>query len=187
MSNRPLSQMSNEELWRLFPVVIRDYNADYPRWFADEAADLSYLLHLDAGKLHHIGSTAVPGLAAKPTIDLLLELEPGTDLAQLRETLETAGWIFCPRPDQLPPGMMFLKGYTPDGFADKVFHLHLRYGHDHDEIYFRDYLLKHPETAKQYAALKRQLQRQYEFDRDAYTANKGDFVRRVTRLARGQN
>lgn len=179
--------MSNFELWRLFPVIVKEYNIDYPAWFAGEAAKLNKLLPVAPGELHHIGSTAVPGLAAKPTIDMLLEVKPETDLTQLRQTLEKAGWIACPRPDQPPPGMMFLKGYTPNGFAEKVFHLHLRYGRDHDEIYFRDYLSSHPEIAEEYAVLKRKLQRQYEFDRDAYTAAKSDFVRQYTRLARGQN
>ncbi len=187
MSKKPLSQMTNEELWRLFPVILKEYNVDYPAWFAGEAADLGKLLPVAPGELHHIGSTAVPGLAAKPTVDLLLEVRPETNLTELAQTLTAAGWIACPRPDQPPPGIMFLKGYTPDGFAEKVFHLHLRYGSDHDEIYFRDYLLAHPEVARQYAELKRELQQKYEFDRDAYTANKSDFVRQYTRLARGQN
>jgi len=187
MSNKPLSQMSNSELWRLFPVIVKEYNIDYPAWFADEAAKLGKLLPVAPGELHHIGSTAVPGLAAKPTIDMLLEVKPEADLTQLRQTLEEADWIACPRPDQPPPGMMFLKGYTPDGFADRVFHLHLRYGCDHDEVYFRNYLLAHPEVAREYARLKHGLQHRFEFDRDAYTAAKGDFVRQYTRLARGQN
>lgn len=187
MSKKPLSQMSNEELWRLFPVIVKEYNPDYPAWFAAEAASLADLLPVAPGKLHHIGSTAVPGLAAKPTIDLLLEVAPEEDLTKLGQVLTAAGWIACPRPDQPPPSMMFLKGYTPGGFAEKVFHLHLRYGSGHDEIYFRDYLIKHPETARQYAELKRELQIRYEFDRDTYTANKGEFVRHYTRLAKGQN
>ena len=45
-------------------------------------------------------------------------------------------------------------GYTPEGFADKVYHIHLRYQGDHDELYFRDYLRDHPQIAKDYEALK---------------------------------
>ena len=79
--------------------------------------------------------------------------------------------------------MDFNKGYTPDGFAERVFHLHLQDFGDHDELYFRDYLNEHPETAKEYEKLKLSLWKPYEHDRDGYTEQKTGFVRTVTNLA----
>lgn len=78
----------------------------------------------------------------------------------------------------------FNSGYTPDGFAEKVFHLHLRYAGDNDELYFRDYLREHPKIAKEYEALKLSLWKQFEHDRDAYTDAKTEFIRKWTDLAK---
>lgn len=78
----------------------------------------------------------------------------------------------------------FNRGYTKNGFADKVYHIHLRYAGDNDELFFRDYLNEYPEIAKEYEALKLSLWKKYEHNRDAYTDAKGEFVRRVTNEAR---
>ena len=80
--------------------------------------------------------------------------------------------------------MSFNKGYTEAGFAKKVFHLHLRYQGDHDELYFRDYLREHPEVAKDYEGLKLALWKAYEHNRDAYTDAKTDFIRKYTQQAK---
>ena len=76
------------------------------------------------------------------------------------------------------------RGYMPDGFADEVFHVHLRYVGDNDGLYFRDYLREHPEVAREYEALKLGLWKRYEHNRDAYTEAKGDFIRAVTAEAK---
>ena len=76
------------------------------------------------------------------------------------------------------------KGYTPSGFAQKVFHLHVRLWGDNDELYFRDYLREFPAVAKAYEALKLSLWRRFEHDRDGYTEAKGDFIKKHTSLAR---
>ena len=66
----------------------------------------------------------------------------------------------------------------------KVFHLHLRTPGDHDELFFRDYLLEHPEIAKDYEKLKLSLWKTYEFDRDGYTERKTAFVQIITQKAK---
>ncbi|MDE5867334.1 MAG: GrpB family protein, partial [Anaeroplasmataceae bacterium] len=76
------------------------------------------------------------------------------------------------------------KGYTENGFADKVFHLHLRLPNDQDELYFRDYLNAHKEVAKEYEELKIELWKKYEHNRDAYTNAKTEFVKKYTDLAK---
>ena len=78
----------------------------------------------------------------------------------------------------------FNKGYTPEGFAEKVFHLHLRREGDNDEICFCDYLNDHPDIAKEYEELKLKLWKKYEHDRDAYTDQKTEFVRKYTEIAK---
>ncbi len=80
--------------------------------------------------------------------------------------------------------VLFNKGYTKEGFADKVYHIHLRYTGDNDELYFRDYLNEYPTVAKEYEALKLELWKKYEHNGDAYTNAKTDFIRRCTAEAR---
>ena len=170
--------MSHEELWRLFPIVLREHDPGYAAWYEEEARAVIRALGADkVARLRHIGSTAVPGLLAKPTVDMLLEIPEACDLDALRAALEAAGWLFAAQPDKPAPHMMFMKGYTEQGFAERVFHLHVRYPGDWDEPRFRDRLRARPDEAAAYAALKRRLARRYKHDRDAYTRGKTDFVR----------
>lgn len=83
--------------------------------------------------------------------------------------------------------MVFVKGYTLRGFEGQAFHLHVRYPGDWDELYFRDYLLLHPEAVQEYEAPKRQLAQDFPSDRDAYTNGKEAFIREVTEKARETN
>ena len=76
------------------------------------------------------------------------------------------------------------KGYTEKGFEEKVYHLHIRLPHDHDELYFLSYLQAHPAIAKAYETLKLLLWKRYPHDRDRYTEAKTDFVRTYTELAK---
>ncbi len=78
----------------------------------------------------------------------------------------------------------FNKGYTEKGFAEKVFHLHLKYIGDNDELYFRDYLMEHTDVAKEYERMKLRLWKEYEFNRDGYTNAKTNFIRKYTEKAK---
>ena len=80
--------------------------------------------------------------------------------------------------------MSFNKGYTVAGYADKVFHIHFHLPGDNDEIYFRDYLISHPHTAKDYEQLKLSLLPEYRHNRDGYTEAKTEFVRNMVNIAR---
>lgn len=124
------------------------------------------------------------GLTAKPTVDILVELMVSCDTDAMVQTMKENGYIYSPQPNNPPPHMMFLKGYTEEGFAEKVFHVHIRYSGDWDELYFCEYLRRHPDVAKQYCQLKTGLKEKFEHDRDAYTHAKTEFVKRVTKLAR---
>lgn len=180
-----LSKMSNEELWALFPIVIREYNADYPKWYVEEELVLVELIGSNQiERINHIGSTAVPGLLSKPTVDILLEITQHYNMDDLMFRLEQNGYICSKQPENPPLHLMLMKGYTLQGFAEKVFHLHIRYAGDWDELYFRDYLRLHTDISKRYGILKSELQQRFEHDRDSYTHAKTDFIKRYTQLAR---
>lgn len=181
---KSLSGMTLEELWQLFPIVLRPYDPAWPVWYAEEESSLRSVLGSAVARIRHIGSTAVPGLVAKPTVDILLEIADGTERASVRPILERLGWICMADREGPPPQTDFCKGYTPAGYAGKVYHLHVRPLGDWDEPVFRDYLRSHPDAASEYVRLKAGLSERYKHDRDAYTEAKGDFIRRIVRLAR---
>ena len=183
-SSRNLGDLTLTELWQLFPIILQDHNPEWSTWFAEESAALANVLGSSAVRISHIGSTAVPGLLAKPTVDILVELGGETPANHAAARIRGAGWRQMYGSEVEPLHLGFNKGYTPLGFAEKVFHLHVRRTGDPDELYFRDYLLEHPETCRDYASLKRDLRAQFEHDRDAYTEAKTAFIRGVTAQAR---
>lgn len=177
--------MTNEELWALFPIILSEHRAEWTKFYEQEKDTIiSALGTKNIGRINHIGSTSVPGLIAKPTIDILLEIPTDADIPSLTAALISAGYICNTQPNNPAPHLMFMKGYTPQGFRGQAVHLHVRFPGDWDELYFRDYLRSHPETAKSYGKLKQNLQLRYEHDRDAYTEAKTDFIQEATRLAR---
>lgn len=177
--------MTNEELWALFPIILSEHRAEWTKFYEQEKDTIiSALGTKNISRINHIGSTSVPGLIAKPTIDILLEIPTDADISSLTAALISAGYICNTQPNNPAPHLMFMKGYTPQGFRGQAVHLHVRFPGDWDELYFRDYLRSHPETAKSYGKLKQNLQLRYEHDRDAYTEAKTDFIQEATRLAR---
>ncbi len=173
--------MTLEELWKLFPVVLAPHDARWAQWAEEEIATLSVVLSEHSPVINHIGSTAVPDIMAKPIIDILVELPPGFDRSQVRAVMEGSGDICMA---ESATRLSFNKGYTPAGFAEKVFHIHVHAFGDNDEILFRDYLRDHPAAAREYESLKSSLLPRYRHDRDGYTEAKSGFVQRVLRLAR---
>lgn len=167
-----LQEMTLEELWELFPIVLTAHNPQWKQWAADEMTLLKRLL--PESDIAHIGSTAIPSIMAKPIIDILIETD--LDFAQVKNTLEAEGYICMAQSENR---MSFNKGYTPAGYAEKVFHIHIHRPGDHDEIIFRDYLLTHPEAAGQYERLKQSLLPRFSHLRDSYTEAKTDFIKAI--------
>ncbi|GLC78543.1 GrpB family protein [Lacrimispora brassicae] len=181
---KELKDMSLEELWELFPIVLKEHNSDYAVWYEDEKRNLVGILNdYKVCRVNHIGSTSVNGLIAKPIIDILLELPNDYDIDIIASILQSEGWIVMAR-NTLENTLDLNKGYTPNGFAAKVFHLHIKPSGDWGELYFRDYLKKYPNVARQYEKLKLQLKKQFKYNRDAYTDAKSDFIMNFTQKAR---
>ena len=170
--------MSLEELWALFPIQLTEHQLYWPDWFQLEKRKLELILP-DTIKIHHIGSTSIQGIWAKPIIDILIEANMN-DHGTIKNRLLCNDYLCMSQTDAR---IDFNKGYTPSGFAEKVFHLHLRKFGDNDELYFRDYLNRHPEIAQKYEKLKLSLWKQFEHNRDGYTESKTAFVREYTNKA----
>ena len=173
--------MTLEELWELFPIALTEHNESWKQWAFDEIACLKTILGHVKASYHHIGSTAVNNIMSKPIIDIIIEIEDTTTFATIKTKLTHAGYICMSESESR---LSLNKGYTPDGYAERVFHIHVRQTNDTDEIYFRDYLNSHTDVAKDYELLKLSLCTKYKHNRDGYTQAKTSFVNRYTELAK---
>ena len=179
---KALSEMTLEELWELFPISLVAHDDRWKDSFDEIRKTLARLLaDRPVVRISHIGSTAVRGIWAKNIVDVMVEIPQSADMKDMAQILKQNGFtIMFSGANRISLN----KGYTKDGFADKVYHIHLRYAGDNDELYFRDYLNEHPAVAKEYEALKLRLWRQYEHNRDAYTDTKTDYISKWTAEAR---
>ena len=172
-------------------VTIAPYDPAWPEVFRQEKEHLlSCLPNNLIKRIEPFGSTAVPGLAAKPIVDILVEV---TNLQATRvrivPVLESQGYDYFWRPthgdDGLPFYAWFIKRDLKTG--TRTHHIHMVEGHfaEHwDRLLFRDYLVKHSEIATKYEALKIHLASASPHDRVAYTQGKTDFIDRVSAQAK---
>jgi len=164
------------------------YNPAWAHLFNQEKRHLLKCLPEDViRRIEHFGSTAIPGLTAKPIIDILVEV---TSLektkSQIVPILEGQGYDYFWRPtwgDDTPPFYAwFIKR---DASGVRTHHIHMvEHDFEHwDRLLFRDYLIAFPETARAYQELKQRLAQAFPNDRIAYTEGKTRFITRVTREA----
>jgi GrpB-like predicted nucleotidyltransferase (UPF0157 family) len=164
------------------PIAVVAYDPRWPQLFDEERARLQAVLRpWLVGAIEHIGSTAVPGLAAKPIIDIMAAVADLPSSLDARAALESLDYVYFPyRPDVMH---WFCKP-TP---ARRTHHLHLVPVASPlwtDRLTFRDHLRSSGAAAAEYAALKHALAQQHRFDREAYTEAKGSFVRSILERAR---
>jgi len=167
-------------------VLIVDYDPQWPTLFGKEKDLILRVVGQKVIALEHIGSTAVPGLGAKPIIDMMAGVTQSKDADECLPPLDRIGytdvtpqlgnpdWYYC-----------LAKHYHNVGY-----HLHLvRYMSDHwkKHLVFRDYLRKHSDVAEQYHRLKKELSSKYGSDRVRYTEAKTSFIESVILLAQKQN
>ena len=181
---KELSEMTLKELWELFPIFLVEHNVKWKDYYKEmEILIRKILSDYPVYRISHIGSTAISNIWSKNIIDVMIEISEGitSDMKTIACILEKNGFIKMSTESKR---ISLNKGYTTKGFADKVYHIHLRYTGDNDELYFRDYLNENTEVAKEYEKLKFGLWKKYEYNRDAYTNAKSDFIRKWTKEAR---
>lgn len=179
---KELLEMSLEELWELFPIFLVEHSDKWKLYYEEIEDFLNYRLsQCPVKRISHVGSTAISGIWAKDIVDVLIEVSEDSDIEKAAKIIEKNGFI---RMSAEADRISFNFGYTKDGFADKVFHVHLRYAGDNDELYFRDYLNEHPQIAKEYERMKLRLWKQFEHNREAYTNAKTEFVHKYTSVAK---
>ena len=180
MRSEPIRHPSLDE--RFDPAVrIVDYDPGWVDLAAAEIGRVEGALGEVAVRVEHVGSTAVPGLAAKPIVDLLVavaEIEPETRYVG---PLEGIGYLFAPDPES--PAFHF---FGKPAERPRTHHLHVCVAGDEDEarhLALRDYLRSHPDEVSQYEALKREVADRHPRDRLGYIEGKADHVAALERRA----
>lgn len=154
-------------------VMVVPYDPEWPGLFSQVGAALRTALGETARRIDHIGSTSIPGLDAKPIIDIQIAVAAFEPLEAYRVPLESLGYVY--RADN--PART--KRYFREAPGQRRTHIHVRRLGSWAEqfaLLFRDYLRLHAEDAKQYASLKHQLAEQYGEDRQGYTEAKAPFI-----------
>ena len=177
-----LKDLSLEELWELFPIYFVDSNAEFDKQFSEEKENLNMLLGDYVKRISHIGSTAIKNIKTKPIVDILVEID-SANKDNVKEIFLNNNYILM---NETFDKISFNKGYTVNGYADRVVHIHIKKFGDCDELYFRDYLNDNDEKAKEYEKLKEELYNKYKPNRDLYTAGKSDFVNTITKSAKAK-
>ena len=174
--------MTPEEIGQLFPIEVVPYDERWPQLFMAEAARVSGVLG-DEVVIEHIGSTAVPGLAAKPIIDSLLLVNKLDSRAKQRliERLRPLGYENMTNAET-ELTMEFGKGYDVEDPLRQKYHLHVEQAEamPSPKIIFRDRLRNSRVLREKYTKLKHELAQQYRHNRETYTAGKAAFVRSVS-------
>lgn len=186
---KPIDKMNNDELWHLFPIILKPYNPLYHQWFLEEKKRIIHIVGRDnIFRISHIGSTAVHGLLGKPTVDILLEVVDLSNIEDIKVLLSKLNDYRClVKKDRYNhSSLLCLKGYSDRGFLEQVFHIHVRLANNHRELYFRDYLRENSRVAQAYGDLKIELLKKYKYHRENYTNKKSVFIDKYTEIAKNQ-
>jgi GrpB-like predicted nucleotidyltransferase (UPF0157 family) len=166
------------------PIHLVPYDPTWPRQFEEERARLAEALSpWLIGPIEHIGSTAVPGLTAKPVIDIMAGVRDLPSSLGARAVLASLDYVYFPYRSDV------MHWFCKPSPARRTHHLHLVPVESAlwvERRSFRDFLRSSPTAAAEYAALKTSLAAQYQFDREAYTDAKGAFVRSILDHARNR-
>jgi GrpB-like predicted nucleotidyltransferase (UPF0157 family) len=163
-------------------IFIVPYDATWPRLFEEEVPRVGRALGTPAVAIEHIGSTAVPGLAAKPIVDILVGFRELSLTDERVAAMQHAGYEF--RGEAGVPGRLHFHRLSA---GRHLFNVHIvEHGATHwrNNLLFRDYLRNHPEQARRYAALKRREAKKHPRDIWAYADGKRRFIEALIEKAR---
>jgi GrpB-like predicted nucleotidyltransferase (UPF0157 family) len=172
-------------------IAIVPYDPRWPQMFRQEKEHLLSCFSSDLiRRIEHFGSTAVPGLAAKPIVDMLVEVcALQTARLEIAPALEAQGYDYFWRPTSDDDGAPFYAWFIRRDPVTRArtHHIHMveaDFTYHWEQLLFRDYLIEHPELASEYERLKRRLASEHRNDRVAYTNGKTEFVARVMKEAK---
>ncbi|MFJ8063267.1 GrpB family protein [Psychrobacillus sp. NPDC096426] len=161
-------------------VVVAAYSDDWKKKFDEEARELQKIFGIEILMIHHIGSTSVNGLSAKPIIDMMPVVRDITKIDTYNEAMIAIGYE--PRGENGLPG----RRYFQKGGDQRTHHVHMYEignGEIDRHIAFRDYLRMHANAAKEYADLKEALAKQFPYDIESYINGKEHLASEIEREA----
>ncbi|CEK11846.1 bifunctional GrpB family protein/GNAT family N-acetyltransferase [Legionella hackeliae] len=163
-------------------VNVVAYDPNWPNVFNKEAIRLQNILGNFLQEIYHIGSTSIPGMSAKPVIDIMLSVDNVDDIDLIEEKLIQLN--YAPIRRQIIPHVSF---FTKRQESTVSFHLHL---HERGSpqikrhVNFRDYVIQHPNVAYEYAELKKQLAKEFPHDISSYVSGKDSLVQAIDNKAK---
>jgi GrpB-like predicted nucleotidyltransferase (UPF0157 family) len=162
------------------PVRLVPYDERWPEHFAAAERDLRVALAPWIVDIEHIGSTAVPGLPAKPVIDMQVGVRTLDDTAEIVAAVESLGYEYVPELEDDLPDRRYFRRWA---YGRRSHHIHLVERTNAEwwdrHVRFRDWLRTHPGDRERYAALKRELAAAHGDDRAAYTDAKSSYIRTI--------
>ena len=162
-------------------VGVASYNPNWKNMYKEESEKIKNILNDIIIDIHHIGSTAIPGIKAKPVIDILVEVKDIEEVDQYNHKMEELGYEAMGEYG-IPKRRFFRKGEN-----NRTHHIHIfQTGNEEIErhINFKEYLIAHPDKAREYSKLKEELVNKYTYDVENYTNSKSDFIKEIDRKAK---
>jgi GrpB-like predicted nucleotidyltransferase (UPF0157 family) len=163
-------------------ILVVPYNPEWPATFEKEASLISQALGTAATEIHHIGSTSIPGIFAKPIIDILVKTSLIDEVDDRSEEMEAIGFEVLG--ESGIAGRRYFRKCNDAGL--RLCHVHI-FAHDSEDakrhIAFRDYMLAHPVLAEEYSELKQALGKKFPHDIDGYMDGKVEFIKNTQKLA----
>lgn len=165
------------------PITIVSYDPEWPRKYAEEETRIQGAIGEYVLSVEHIGSTAVAGLSAKPIIDIMVGVRTLAEAEACIDPLTRLGYEYCPEFEDAMPQRRYFRKVSSGAHTH---HVHMetdsRFWDRH--LRFRDYLRDHPDTARQYEVLKRELAETHRHDVASYGVAKSQFIEEIENRAR---
>ncbi len=168
------------------PVVIVDYDPKWPTLYEEEKRRILGVIGDAAIAIEHIGSTAVPGVGAKPIIDIMVGLRDLADAEECVEPLKGIGYEYVPEYNDIIPERRYFHKGPPEGRTHHLHMVELTSDFWERHLLFRDFLRTHSDEAERYYELKKELAARFRSDREGYTDAKTAFIESVVAKARAE-
>ena len=185
--SRKLDDLTKQDWDSLFPIELVEHSPDWNLKFEKERQLIDEKVGDRLVAVEHVGSTAIPGIKAKPYIDISIEI-PKESLfnKEIIQALEGLDYHYFKQTGKGADYMVFVKGYNLNGLKEQIFHIHMcPGGHEMlEQVLFRDYLIAHPIRTREYEHLKVKLASQFKNDRLGYRIAKDHFITETIQRAK---
>ncbi len=179
---KSLYDLTRDDWNTLFPVQLVEHDARWKTLYREEEQRIAEKIGRDIIiRIEHFGSTSIPGIMAKPYIDIIIEIPENLLFdEELIGNFEELGYTHFKVPERngIDAYMSFGKGYNLNGKKEQIYHIHMCPGENAmwKQVDFRDYLIANPDRARAYERLKTELASKFSNDRGGYVLAKTDFV-----------